>query len=145
MKRLILVSIASLLLSTYANAEIVWKTPPTRACTSKGGKLENGICKADWQSAKDICRTLGFRLPTIDELRMAITDCGGVDGSSHNKSYIYYQECYQRRGFSGKGAYWSSTETNSESSVAWSVNFKNGYGAWYSKSGEGYALCVRGE
>jgi len=51
MKKLILVSIVSLLLSsTYANAE--WVKPTRSACTSNGGKLENGICKANWQIGK---------------------------------------------------------------------------------------------
>jgi len=146
MKKLILVSIASLLLSsTYANAE--WVKPTRSACTSNGGKLaEGGICKANWQSAKDICRASGARLPTISELRKVIISCGGVvDDSENNLNDPDYKSCYQRRGFSDKGVYWSSTEYNNDSSDAWLVGFYYGDDVWGVKSNEFYALCVRGQ
>jgi len=145
MKKLILVSIASLLLgSTYANAE--WVKPTRSACTSNGGKLENGICKANWESAKDICRASGARLPTINELRRVITSCGGVvNESNNNTNDPDYQSCYQRRGFSYKDVYLSSTEYNNDSSGAWYVSFYGGNDGWYDKSSEDYALCVRGQ
>ncbi len=106
MKKLILVSIASLLLSsTYASAE--WVSPTEYICTSNGGKFNNGICEANWQSAKGICETLGARLPTEDELINVITSCGGVDDNNANDADS--QSCYQSRGFSDKNSYWSST------------------------------------
>ncbi len=145
MKKLILVSIASLLLSsTYANAE--WVKPTRSVCTSNGGKFVKGICSVDWQNAKNICQASGARLPTIDELRKVITSCGGVvNESSNNINDPDYQSCYQRRGFRDKDWYWSSTEYNNNSSSAWGVNFNGGKGTWGSKSDQNYALCVRGQ
>jgi hypothetical protein len=145
MKKLILASIASLFLSSsYANAE--WVKPTRSVCTSNGGKLENGICKANWQNAKDICRASGARLPTISELRRVITSCGGVvNDYENNRNDPDYQSCYQRRGFSDKDWYWSLTEYNNDSSNAWGVYFYGGDGNWGYKSDEDYALCVRGQ
>jgi predicted CoA-binding protein len=42
-------------------------------------------------------------------------------------------------------AFWSITENNISSSSAWSVHFNDGLDDWYGKSGEGCALCVRGQ
>ncbi len=142
MKRLILVSIASLLLSsTYASAE--WVKPTKSECGSYGGNLENGICKAKWQYAKDICQALQARLPTIMELEKVITDCGGVVGDFNNRKNLKYQECYQRRGFSNKDLYFSSTETNNYSSRALSVSFYHGFDHARLKLDGYYVLCIR--
>ena len=34
--------------------------------------------RAKWKKAKEICRAKGGRLPTIEELRKVVTDCGGI-------------------------------------------------------------------
>jgi len=147
MKKIVLVSLTSLLLSTsYLSAE--WVKPTRSACTSNGGKLaEGGICKANWEDSKQICSAMGARLPTIEELREVITSCGGVvDDYDNNENNPDYQSCYKRKGFSSSGAfdaYWSSSEYNS--SDAWLVLFGSGLGVWGRKSSEVYALCVRGQ
>jgi hypothetical protein len=144
MKKLILVSIASLLLSsTYASAELV---KPTRsACTSNSGKLaKGGICEADWQSAKRICRASGARLPTISELRSVVTSCKGIL-SGNNQNNPYYQSCYQKRGFD-EAFYWSSTEfNNADGRGAWGVHFYFGDDFRNNQSENFYVSCVRGQ
>jgi hypothetical protein len=142
MKKLILASITSLLLgTTYSSAG--WVKPTKTVCTSNGGKLDNGICKVNWKNAKDICQASGARLPTVNELKKVIISCGGGDDYDNNMNNSDYQSCYQRRGFSNKDWYWSSTEYNNDSSGAQLVNFHDGNGYWLSKSYESYFLCVR--
>ncbi len=143
MKKLILVSIASLILSsTYANAE--WVKPTKSVCTLNGGQLNNGICKANWQTAKDICQASGARLPTKDELTSVITSCGGVvDNYDNNKNNLDYQSCYQRRGFSNKNSYWSSTSLSGRTTNTWIVDFYYGYGRGNLEDYSYSILCVR--
>jgi len=89
--------------------------------------------KAEWKKAKVICRAKGGRLPTIEELRKVIMDCGGVinDGKNNNKNSSY-QSCYKAKGFASNN-YWSSTTNASVSSDAWYVSFYFSSNGWYDK------------
>ena len=106
-----------------------------------------------WKRAKQICRDNGGRLPTIEELKEVVTDCGGInttfgdkdwnsitDKNSANKSY---QACYKRKGFSYDD-FWSSSTVVGYEYHAWFVNFYNGDDNWYDKSNSYYVRCVRG-
>jgi len=135
MKRLILVSIASLLLSsTYASAE--WVKPTRSACSSNGGILTEGGCEVNWQSAKDICLASGARLPTISELEEVITSCDND---------LDYKSCYERKGFINGNFYWSSIEHNNDFSFGWRVGFSGSGDFWYDKLDRLCAVCVRGQ
>jgi len=102
----ILLSIAMIFgLSVSANAE--WITPTEDVCTSIAGKFDKSGCYANWTRANDICQASGARLPTIDELKKVITDCGGVVDDSKNVKNLKYQKCYQKNGFASE-LYWSS-------------------------------------
>jgi len=113
-----------------------WITPTTK--------------KATWKKAKQICKENGARLPTIEELRKVIIDCGGINNqvffgeeSSKNLENSNYQSCYKKKGFTSKG-YWSSTTDASDSSNAWFVGFYYGYDGWFAKGNESHVRCVRG-
>jgi len=131
-----------------------WITPTDGVCRSNGGKINKIGCYANLKNAKKICSASGGRLPTIDELRGVIIDCGGTlttfgdkdwdsltDKNIANKSY---QSCYKKKGFSSSNSYWSATTRASDSRYAWFVTFDYGVDGWYSKTGEGYIRCVRG-
>lgn len=132
--------------TTISKPKSKWISPARRACTKNGGKLESGgICAADWQSAKRICRAAGGRLPNIDELKSVITNCGGeVDDYDNNKNDSSYQACYKQKGFSASDYYWSSSSYVSATKCAWIVKFKNGRTYYDSESTEYYVRCVRG-
>ena len=142
MKKLLLLTTASLLLTTtYAAAG--WVSPLPKACTQNGGKLTaGGVCEATWHDAGRICSAAGGRLPSIDELKQVVAECGGVigddiNGLGDNVNISAYQSCYQNKGFSASasGFYWSSEG-------AWIVRFYDGYADVSPKTYEGYVRCV---
>jgi hypothetical protein len=99
---------------------------------------------ANWKKAKKICQAKGGRLPTIEELRKVVTDCGGViNDYENNRKNSSYQACYKAKGFTSNG-YWSSTTYASDSSYAWLVYFYYGSDYRYDKTAEFYARCVSG-
>lgn len=118
-----------------------WLKPSSSTCTQNGGKMVDGVCKANWENAKKICRASGASLPSIDDLRKVVTDCGGViDDYVNNENNSNYQTCYKQKGFTSN-YYWSSTKKGSSS--AGLVNFDNGNDIRYVKTRNIYALCVR--
>ena len=118
-----------------------WLKPNSSVCKANGGKIYKGVCQANWENSKKICLASGGSLPSIDDLRKVVTDCGGViDDYENNRNNFNYQSCYKQRGFTSS-FYWSSTE--GDSSYAWSVNFGDGHDFWRNKASNGYALCVR--
>ena len=118
-----------------------WIKPTNSVCEANSGKMVDGVCQANWKNATKICSASGASLPSIDDLRKVVTDCGGViDDYINNINNSNYQTCYRQKGFTSSW-YWSSTERNS--SYAWSVGFYDGDDDWYGKTGNSYALCVR--
>ena len=91
----------------------------------------------DWSSAIDYCEnlTLGgkddWRLPNFNELYYI------ADKSIYNPalSSVFVNVV--------SGGYWSSTTHASDSSLAWGVDFLNGYGGWGDKSHSYFVRCVR--
>ena len=127
-----------------------WITPSNSTCRSKGGKLYKGICEANWQQAKNICRASGGRLPTKNELIEVISECGGNTANNdsaytENKEDSKYQSCYKQKGFSVSYGYWSSTTYIGYSGHKWYVSFVDGYQLdSNTKSFSYYVRCVRG-
>jgi len=112
-----------------------WVKPSQSACESGGGTYNNNVCSANLENANNICSMIGGVLPTIEELRLVITDCGGVvnfDTNINNDININndnYQSCYQEQGFSsGYYYYWSSSVFDTLNS--WVIYFYlgNSYG-----------------
>jgi hypothetical protein len=127
------------------------KPTPKPISTSKW--MKNTGEKATWKKAKEICRAKGGRLPSIEELRKVVTDCGGTittygdknwdSLTDKNKANKSYQSCYKAKGFTSY-TYWSSTTVASDSSDAWLVYFYYGSDYWRDKTHEYYVRCVRG-
>lgn len=92
---------------------IVWVKPTEAVCKANGGEIFGNECQSKWEDAPKICKAFGARLPTFDELKSAMTDCGGVlnddDKNENNKTY---QECREKLGFSDWW-YWSSMDIDS--------------------------------
>jgi hypothetical protein len=129
--------------STAKRKTSKWITPKNTTCRSKGGKLYKGVCEANWQNAKAICRASGGRLPQISELKKVITDCGGaVNADEENRGDPNYQSCYKRKGFISSN-YWSSSTYASYTNNAWYVYFYNGYTDSNYKDYSLYVRCVR--
>ena len=131
-----------------------WITPNKTVCTNNGGKLYKGICKANWENAKKICRASGANLPILADLKQVIIDCGGSytiygkDWDSimdKNRANKFYQSCYKNRGFSSSDYYWSSTlyVSDSNSNDIWNVMFVNGFVQQHSDRPEFYVKCIR--
>jgi hypothetical protein len=122
---------------------------PTPTISTSSKWMKNTGERAKWKKAKEICRAKGGRLPTKEELRKVITDCGGEmkdDNSAEwkrNRKNSSYQSCYKAKGFTSN-YYWSSTTYASDSSYAWLVFFDGGYDGWDDKTYEGSVRCVRG-
>ncbi len=117
---------------------------PTPTISTSSKWMKNTGERAKWKKAKEICRAKGGRLPTIEELRKVVTDCGGIiDDDQNNKKNSSYQSCYKAKGFTSSN-YWSSTTAASDSSYAWFVSFGNGPDHWYDRTYEYRVRCVRG-
>jgi len=123
-----------------------WITPTDSDCRSNGGKLDKGICLATWYDAKAICDASGGHLPTIDELKRVIIDCGGeVDDFDKNNKNLNYQACYKSKGFSFSSNYWTSSFVSLGKDM-WSVPRDNGNIHYYVPHFiEFYVRCVRDE
>ena len=127
-------------------------TPTPQIVTSKW--ITPTDKKVTWQKAKEICREHGARLPTIEELKRVVRDCGGINttyGEDNNWGTIAdknianksYQSCYKQKGFTSN-SYWSSTTNVSDSSNVWLVYFYGGDDYWDSRTNEFRVRCVRG-
>jgi hypothetical protein len=114
--------------------------------------MKNTGEKVKWKKAKEICRAKGGRLPTIEELKKVVTDCGGTittygdknwdsltDKNIANKSY---QSCYKKRGFTYY-YYWSSTSNDYSSDSAWIIYFYYGSQNHNDKTDNRYVRCIR--
>ena len=109
----------------------------TTTCLVWQDNLESKTITKTWTEAIDHCDGLSFagfddwRLPNRNELYSI------GDRSRYNPAI--------KTAFSNvvSDYYWSSTTDASNSSVAWGVYFRNGYGGWGGKSGDAYVRCVR--
>jgi hypothetical protein len=101
-----------------------------------------------WKKAKELCSANGGRLPTIEELKKVVTDCGGemkdynLAEWERNEKNTYYQNCYKKRGFNSNG-YWSSTSLSYNNDTAWFVHFNVGFQNYNGKDNNYYVRCVR--
>ncbi|MBU0676405.1 MAG: DUF1566 domain-containing protein [Proteobacteria bacterium] len=92
-----------------------------------------------WEAAISYCKVFSlagagdWRLPNIKELQAIIDE-------------FTYSPAIDPAYFPGTNlsGYWSSTASSFSSSLAWGVNFSNGYVHNYDKSNNYYVRCVRG-
>ena len=104
--------------------------------------------KVTWKKAKEVCRDNGGRLPTREELKRVVINCGGKmkdnnsAASERNRNNDNYQSCYKRKGFTSY-TYWSSITYANYTSLAWGVNFYGGFMDCYPKSNNNNVRCVR--
>ncbi|CAA6804537.1 MAG: Unknown protein [uncultured Sulfurovum sp.] len=105
--------------------------------------IDSDGCQADWRDAQKICRANGGRLPTIDELKKVVTECGGtMEDFKNNRLNSAYQSCYKNKGFASN-YYWSSTTYVGYTYYAWNVYFNFGSQSYDVKSDSNYVRCVR--
>jgi len=137
MKKALLFTVTlPLLTTTYTKAE--WIDPPRKVCSKNGGKfIHKDGCKASWIDANRICHASGGKLPTIDELKKVVMQCGGeIDTYENNLYNLSYQQCYKQKGFGHDKNYWSETTTFYDVYGAWSINFK------YGSQDDSYKNCL---
>ncbi len=95
------------------------------------------IKHATWDEAQHYCASLNlggysdWRTPTVDEL-IEITD--------HNNTDPAVDSAFKH---TVSSAYWSSLESDTNSSVAWFVYFYSGFANWKAKEGKAYVRCIR--
>jgi hypothetical protein len=100
-----------------------------------------------WDGAINYCDNLSlagyddWRLPQVYELKKLLT----LSKNNNTKGYSHYIRSEFVENMPEYDFFWSITEYNNDSSRAWYVNFGSGYDSWNYKSGELYALCVRGQ
>ena len=142
--------------TAVSKPKVEWIDPSNSTCQRKKGRSNKGICEARWNSAKNICRASGGRLPTLDELTQVVQACGVVvaDWETDSKSWVKkkskenmensnYQRCYKQNGFSPL-VYWSSLSDNIPlGRRARTIDFKHGSAASYYQTSGGYVRCVR--
>lgn len=139
--------------------KITWLPNNDKVCIAQGGATENGACYAEWSEAKNICRKMGGRLPSIEELREVVDSCGGINVTkvdedwdpriqenytNIDKNYANddYQSCRKAQGFIFE-KYWSSSMQAYSTVNAWVVSFDAGYTLYYGTSYNFYVRCVR--
>ncbi len=136
-----------------------WIDPKRTICQANGGKMIDGSCHASWQRAHKICQASNARLPSLDEMRELIYECGGIVADynffSHggeaelakreaqNRGNTSYQKCYKAKGFLPRNGYWSSKERFPQSQGAWYVRFEEGSTGIYQKAAEYSVRCKR--
>ena len=122
-----------------------WITPSDSVCKANGGKMDAyGICQSNWENAKKICSANGGQLPSIDDLKQVVVDCGGEwDNWSKNNKNTYYQPCYKQKGFNDFSLYWSSTSSSYYNESAYIVYFYGGTLNNGVKGNNYYVRCVR--
>lgn len=139
-----------------------WITPTNKICIDNGGEIDNGVCLAPWEEAKNICRRSGGRLATLRELKKVVSDCTGINIQKEkrfeelnvqeqknlrelwdkNKTNNYYQNCYKSKGFTSN-YYWSGTVYERWTNNGWGINFSNGNRYDGNMSYRGVVYCVR--
>lgn len=157
--KFMLMVIALIELSFICNAEIIskngstnqennyyWADVSAKDCFSGGGeKMSMGVCTATWQNAKNICTSIGGRLPGIEELRRVVTDCGGkIAFNSNNNENKDYQSCYYNKGFASD-IYWSSTVYKGHANEAWSLSVNGGFDGPDLKESVSLVRCLKSE
>lgn len=120
---------------------IVWVKPTEAVCKANGGEIFLGECQAEWKDAPKICEAFGAKLPTLNELKSAMTECGGVlNTHDKNENNQVYQECYKKSGFDEHRWYWSITENDSMTGA--NLNFKTGNDYPHVKSSPMGIMCI---
>jgi len=114
--------------------------PSAGVCTKNGGIFDkSGVCKANWQDAKHICRVAGGRLPTISELKAVFSSCGNKITAPN------YKSCCKRKGFDCddvSAMYWSSDTSADNTNKAWSISFFSASGGYDDKVVYNIVRCV---
>lgn len=134
------------------------------SCDNELGWLDQAPDEMTWNKAKEYCKDLGGRLPTISELRTLIQNCpetetGGKCGLTDEcLSYECFGDCgpwgcydCECRGEGGgiysvlgdTGHYWSSSFDPDDPDFAYVVNFYRGGIDWYSVNALFYVRCVK--
>jgi hypothetical protein len=147
MKTLLKISLVTMIASSSLLAAPKWIDPPRKNCTSNGGKLgKSGVCEATWDNATAICSSLGAKLPTIEQLRAEVKNCGGViKDYENNRNNPAYQSCYKNNGFiATKNYYWSYSPCVDDynNDWVWVVSFSDGSDNAYSKTYSSLIRCV---
>jgi len=115
--------------------------------------------KMTWDEAMEYAKNLrlggydDWRLPTIEELKNIIINCGGtpskfededVETTTKNMNNSNYQSCYKRKGFISS-FYWSIIIDIKNYNDAWIVDLEDGYMYKDYKSSFIYVRCIRTE
>lgn len=124
-----------------------WVTPSKSVCESNGGdghSYEENQCLSYWKNAEKICTKSSARLPTINELRAVVTNCGGIIDDFQNTNNTAYTTCYRKEGFADLLTYLSSSNSLNDNDSVMSISFTYGFEYTEKKVDElGYVRCVK--
>jgi len=99
-----------------------WIIPNKSMCVANGGKMRNGVCGAEWSTAKKLCHNIGGELASRADLEKVMKSCGAKLGVNQefmdeNKNNSSYQSCIRNKGFISTISYWTSTKNTDSNAV----------------------------
>jgi len=134
-------------LKTTKEVKSKWISPKESFCKTKAGTVStDGLCKTDAKNAQLMCKAMGGRLPTKEELKRVLNDCEGVvDAYNENIKNTLYQSCYKNKGFSPSyySYYWTSSTVLGRKDYVWVVNFDHGRINGRNKTKQSFVRCMR--
>jgi hypothetical protein len=130
-----------------------WIGPLKDMCIKYNGIIDrDGNCEISWSNAKDICHIIGGRLPSLEELKEIVIECGGtytkfsdtryrmfIEENMENKDY---RLCYTNKGFESY-YYWSSETDSNNSNTPLLVGFGAGDESRGDMSVKAYMTCIK--
>ena len=139
-----------------------WLKPSKTTCEENGGVYDitisgdkEKVCEANLENAKKICNDSGGFVPSIEDLKEVVIECGGefryieyIDGSrqiesgrtTDSQSYI---TCIREKGFFGNFPnYLSSTTVTWDSSLVWYIKFSSIEENYYDINNSFYVMCI---
>ena len=147
MKIVLYIVMALGMINTFAGAG--WMNLSPEACDRYGkgtchlGKSYTCGCLGSLKRAETICRRVGGRLPTLNELKRVTQSCGlRAKMYGHNRVGRKFDNCISAKGFR-RGKYWSKSRSKDIPGARASLDFRRAEIDSLGLLDKGYIGCVR--
>lgn len=101
--------------SSTAERKKEWFLPTSQTCQNFEGEVKPNGCSANWDNAKKICASNQMRLPSYEDFRNVMLQCGGdpdqvLASKDKSETAMKYRDCINKVFESRIGHwYWTST------------------------------------